>query len=210
MPAAAKARPNRAQYLQNLIDHPRTSPEERAAAERALVRVRAAQAAADTTDDGTGRWQSGMRSNGLPMWYGEKYDRKLTVTQIAALIREDIKLARKLAAKAGPDDGPGTVRPPNPIGDAPAEIKFSVRSSHGNAIDITIKNAAPEWAWTTKDHNGYPMKVPTETARALVVELKTLGNAYNFDGSDISSDYFHKNYYLTLRIESTDGYWGNA
>ncbi|MFJ1757587.1 hypothetical protein [Kitasatospora sp. NPDC088134] len=208
MPPTTKARPGRIQYLQNLIDHPRTSPEERAAAERALTRVRAAQAAA-TEGDGERR-QSGMRSNGLPMWYGEKYDRKLTVTQIAALIREDIKLARKLAAKVGPDDGPGSVKLPNPIGDTPAEVKFSVRSRHGSEIDITIKNADPEWAWATEHRNGYPIKVPTATMRALVVELKALGNAYNFDGSDISTDYFHKNYYLTLRIESTDGYWGNA
>ncbi|WP_030277144.1 hypothetical protein [Streptomyces sp. NRRL B-24484] len=206
MPATTKPRPNRIQFLQNLIDHPRTSPEERAAAERALARVRAAEAAAGDSAER----QGGARPNGLPMWYGEKYDRKLTVTEIAALIRQDIKLARKLAAKAGPDDGPGTVKLPNPIGDAPAGVKFSVRSRHGNAIDITVQNTDPAWAWTTKDHNGHPVKVPTETMRTLAVELKTLGNAYNFDGSDITTDYFHRNYYLSLRIESTDGYWGNA
>ncbi|MFB8236127.1 hypothetical protein ACFC58_06205 [Kitasatospora purpeofusca] len=207
MPATKnESRPNRIKYLQSVIDHERTSPVERDAAERALARVRAAQKAADDS----GELQGGATRAGLPIWYGEKYDRRLSVTQIAALIRQDIKLARRLAAEAGPDDGPGTVKLPNPIGDAPKEVTFSVRSRHGSEIDITVQKADPSWAWATVDRNGYPTKVPTETMRALVVELKSLGNAYNFDGSDISTDYFHKKFYLSLRIESTDGYWGNA
>ncbi len=202
--ATTKTRPNRVQFLQALIDHERTSPEERQAAERAMVRVLAAQKAAGAGTAG------GNARTGLPIWYGPKYDRKLTATEIAAMIRQDIKLARKLAAKAGPDDGEGALKVPSPIGDAPAEIKFSVRSRHGSAITITAQNVSPEWAWTTRDHNGHPMRVKTEAAAALAVELRAVGNAYNFDGSDVSADYFHKNYYLTLRVESTDGQWGNV
>ncbi|WP_052391539.1 hypothetical protein [Streptomyces sp. NRRL B-24484] len=198
-----KARPTRIKYLQGLIAHERTSPEERAAAERALTRVLAAQKAAD--DEGEkrgGGWAS------LPIWYGQKYDGRLSTTEIAALIRQDIKLARKLAAKAGPDDGPGTVKLPNAIGDAPAGVKFSVRREYfsgGSAVRMTVKVPDAEWAWTIKDDRGYPRKVATEPMNALADELRALANAYNFDGSDIATDYFHVNYYLSLDVEAPDG-----
>ncbi|MFJ1757588.1 hypothetical protein [Kitasatospora sp. NPDC088134] len=203
MPPTTKARPGRIQYLQNLIDHPRTSPEERAAAERALTRVRAAQAAAGEPEE-----QQGGRWARLPISYGPKYNSRLSTTEIAALVRQDIKLIRKLAAKAGPDDGPGSVKLPNPIGDTPAEVKFSVRSEYfsgGSAIRMTVKNVDPAWAWTAKEVHGYPRRVATEAMDALAAQLRALADAYNFDGSDISADYFHVNFYLSLDVEAADG-----
>ncbi|MFJ5927978.1 hypothetical protein ACIQF6_35825 [Kitasatospora sp. NPDC092948] len=203
MPTTTKARPNRVQYLQNLIDHPRTSPEERAAAERALVRVRAAQAAAGETEE-----QRGGGWARLPISYGPKYDSRLSTTEIAALIRQDIKLARKLAAKAGPDDTPGAIKLPNPIGDAPAEAKFSVRSEYfsgGSAIRMTVKDVSAEWAWSLKEVHGHPRRVATEAMETLASELRTLAGAYNFDGSDPMVDLYHVNFYLSLDVEAADG-----
>ncbi len=205
--ATTKTRPNRVQFLQALIDHERTSPEERQAAERAMVRVLAAQKAAGqgagaATERQGGGWAS------LPVSYGPKYNSRLSTTEIAALIRQDIKLARKLAAKAGPDDGEGAVKIPSPIGDAPAGVKFSVRSEYfsgGSAVNMTVKGVSAEWAWTVEEDRGHPRKVLTATMKALEAELKSLANAYNFDGSDIMTDFFHVNFYLSLDVEATDG-----
>ncbi|MFD9690174.1 hypothetical protein ACFWXO_30950 [Kitasatospora sp. NPDC059088] len=204
--AATKTRPSKADYLQALIDHPRTSAEERDAARRALARVRAAQEAKGNGSDGR---HGGERAGwvGIPIHYGEKYNSRLSTTEIAALIRNDVKMQQKLAVRSA-EDGPGTVKVPNAIGDAPAGVKFSIRREYfsgGSAIRMTIKNAAPEWAWTTGIVHGFERQVPTEQLKALADELKALGNAYNFDGSDITTDYFHVNYYLTLDIETTDG-----
>src|SRR6266571_4510193 len=57
--------------------------------------------------------------------YGTKYDTKLTTTQIAALVRAEIKAAQKELAPGG----------------FPRGLKFSVRSSYfsgGSSIDINI------------------------------------------------------------------------
>ncbi|MFH8805282.1 hypothetical protein ACH4F6_38035 [Streptomyces sp. NPDC017936] len=177
--------------LQALIDHPRTGDNEREAARLMLGRLltKAGEAHGITPEQAAGGWTDRRT-------YGAKYDRNLSTVQIAALVRAQIKLARKLAKQSAGEDG--AVKLPDPIGDAPAEIKFSVRSERfagGSSIDISILNEPKGWAWEIREQHGYPMEMATPAMRALVDELAGLLRAYNYDGSDITTDYFDVNFY---------------
>jgi hypothetical protein len=62
----------------------------------------------------------------------------MTTTEIAKQVRADIRNAIKNQA----------------LGDYPEGIKFSVRSEYysgGSSIDITVKNAPNDWAFTASD-----------------------------------------------------------
>jgi hypothetical protein len=199
----------RLMYLTALIDHPRTPAHERDAARRAYQRLLAKHQNAgnepaptpDTDADSNNTAYAYPRRA-----YGLKYHlaRDLTTTQIAKLIRTDIKLARKAAQQTAAE--PAALKTVDPIGDAPAQITFSVRSQYysgGSSIDITIKNIPEAWGWTAEDdHFGRSRKVPTPELRALAQELKALHRAYNYDGSDITTDYFDVNYYGSVTDEN--------
>jgi hypothetical protein len=184
-----------------LIDHPRTGEDERDAARRALKRLdeRQAQASSDTqrTGERTHLWNPGA-------WQGSKYEqtRRLSLTEIAKLIREDIKMSRK-AGRVAP--GSADLAIPDPIADAPAEIKYSVRTRYyagGGAIDLTIKNVPAAWGWTEQtDEFGQPQKIATPAFEALFDEVERIHNAYNYDNSDSQADYFERNYWGHVSTE---------
>jgi hypothetical protein len=131
-------------------------------------------------------------------WQGSKYEQasRLTLTEIAKLIREDIKMARK-AGRVAP--GSTDLAIPDPIADAPAQIKYSVRTryySGGGAIDLVISNVPAGWGWTEEtDEFGQPQKVATPAFSALHDEIERIHSAYNYDNSDSMTDYFERRYW---------------
>ncbi|MBO2461611.1 hypothetical protein [Actinomadura violacea] len=196
---------HRIDALTQIIDRPTTREEERDAARRALLRLRAKEKE---------QWEEAAQSSGYYQrpdgWAGAKYEpgKFMGATELAAAIRKDIALARKLGkqsrkAQAGALVKSGVVAVPyaDPIGDAPDFIRIFVRRniySGGRSIDITIKNVPADW-WVTKtaywDDNVKYKDAGPELA-ALGQALKDLANAYNYDRSDIQTDYFDVNFYL--------------
>ena len=180
------------ELLRTLIDHPRTGEEGREAARRMLARL-----AEKCAEEG-----STVRPDSR--WYGAKYDHehRLSTTDIAKLIRQDIKLARKVAKMAA---APGSLAVADPIADAPAEVKFSVRSQYfsgGSSIDIHICGIPQAWGWETReDRYGYMTEMATPALAALAREIKSIMDAYNHDGSDIQSDYFDVRFYGSVYNE---------
>ena len=125
---------------------------------------------------------------------GAKYQsvKNLSIREIAALIRKDLK---KYPAKDG--------------------YKFSVRSdifSGGQSIAVTIRSIPEDItvetpgfvAWREQNpHSSYlgaPQRYGDELT-ALIDDVKDIVNAYNFDNSDSSSDYFHQNFYDSIRLD---------
>lgn len=192
---ATKAR-NKMDLLKALIDHPRTGEEERDAARRMLQRVLAKARANGEKLTATG-WTDHRT-------YGAKYQqvRGMRLADIAKLMRADIKLARKIGLKA---DGPAALATVDPIANAPAGIKYSVTTqlySGGGSIDITVKNIPADWGYTHEDRGyGELRKVATPALKALASELATIHQAYNYNGSDITTDYFDVNYYGGVQDE---------
>ena len=137
-------------------------------------------------------------------WYGAKYDHdgRLSTTDIAKLIRQDIKLARKVAKMAA---APGGVAVADPIADAPAEIKFSVRSQYfsgGSSIHVHICGIPPVWGWETReDRYGYMTEMATPALSALAQEVKSIMDAYNHDGSDSQFDHWDVRFYGSVYNE---------
>ncbi|MEU7631736.1 hypothetical protein AB0C34_17360 [Nocardia sp. NPDC049220] len=185
--------------LDALINHPRTPDNERAAAK--AMRERILKKAGN--ESVVGRYN---RHSQYARTYGEKYDRVpeyCKTSVIAKAVREDIKLAQKIAKQAGKADDLKIV---DPIGDAPAEITISVRTSTysgGSSIDIYLKNIPQEWGWTVdEDQWGYEREMPSPALCALADELKAVMNAYNHNGSDIITDYFDVRFYGHVMSDS--------
>lgn len=117
---------------------------------------------------------------------GSKYDKDLTTTQIAARFREDFKAAQK-------------------AGEIGMFTRVSVRTSYyagGSSITVTVtkcnlqiqqveylrhEREQPNVSWM-KDRR-------TPEAVALIKKLEAMLGAYNYDRSDIQTDYFCVNFY---------------
>lgn len=179
-----------------IVDHPRTNEHLRAVADHKLEKLLAQldKVTAATTQPG--------RSS-ANTWYGAKYDHSYTMTtvNIAKCIREEIKLARKLAK----DNGGSVPALIDPIGDAPASIKFSVRSQYfsgGSSIDIRLTGVPQSWGWEQRrDEFGRMRWMYTPAMKALMDELKRVMAAYNHDGSDITTDYFDVRFYGSVETD---------
>lgn len=191
-----------AERLLTLINHSNTSDDERDAARRALKRLNDRHKTPD--DSGTTPQDGSRRLYNPGAWQGSKYEqaRYLSLTEIAKLIREDLKMSRK-AGQVAP--GSADLAIPDPIADAPAQIKYSVRTryySGGGAIDLTIKNVPASWGWTEGTNEfGEPCKVATRAFAALHDEVERIHNAYNYDNSDAQTDYFERNYWGHVSTE---------
>lgn len=192
----ADRRERRIATLRAIIERKTTGDGERSNAARALARLLNGQA---KTDGGESGWNLYNR------WYGDKYHLTTgkTLTEIAKMIRADLALARKLA-KTTPAV-PGDIAVIDPIGDAPDQITFSVRTSYysgGGSIEITVKNIPDLWGFTTvTDDWGHERAMPTDALRALAKELKAVSNAYNHDGSEPQIDYFDRRFYGGVSTE---------
>lgn len=120
---------------------------------------------------------------------GTKYEatRDLDIAVIAKMVRADIK-----AAIAD--------------GSLPVGLKCSVaieRFAGGKSLDVTV-TAFPGQIETDEAVRYYasrdwtadrPREIHTPAAKAAIAKLEEIRNAYNFDHSDIQSDYFHVRFY---------------
>jgi len=129
---------------------------------------------------------------------GSKYQetRSLGVREIAALIRKDLK---KYPTKDG--------------------YKFSVRSavfSGGASIYVTIRSVPegmaietiPFQEWKKENPHAAYISAPerySDEIRVLMSSVTDIVNAYNFDNSDSSSDYYHSNFFQTICLRLDDG-----
>lgn len=184
--------------VQKLADRPGNAAEGLAAL-RMIARLQAKIAQAE--QDGTA--QVARYDN---RWYGAKYadGNGLSTVQIAALIRADIKLARKVAKLAA---APGTLAVADPIADAPAQIRFYVRSQYfsmGSSISVGIDNVPDAWGYEDREDFqwGGTIHAQTDALAALVQAVEGIVAAYNHDGSDSQTDYFDVRFYGSVSASS--------
>lgn len=156
--------------LRALIEHPRTSTNERVAAQRMLDRV--FDNARQATHPG--------RSYGLKH---ANIGRHAGLPRIVEMIREDIVLVRTLSTTA---PGGGDVVIWNPIGGAPSGISYEVDTPSYGEIVITISSVPREWGWNNE--GGITRVSPS--LQALADELAAIMNGYNHDGVDIAKRFF--------------------
>ena len=124
--------------------------------------------------------------------YGNKYDREIDLKDIAKMIRMELKPLIKLG------------------------FKFSVRMRDYSAIYIRVKELPKDFelynpyydqdlAWKIRNTSGIgfetgkdPRPLYTDEGLILGKYLRAVGNQWNFDKSDIQTDYFHNNYFLFI------------
>lgn len=126
--------------------------------------------------------------------YGSKYSKDLDIKAIASLVRADIKAAIK-------------------GGSLPA-AKYSVRLerfSGGRSLTVTASSMPfellnEERALADHDEPHAYHRTPCHSASACELEkqLESIMGAYNYDGSDIQSDYFNVNFYQHVRFEADE------
>lgn len=130
--------------------------------------------------------------------YGEKYDKSLSTTQIAKLVRAEVEAARK-------------------AGHLPAG-KYSVRThsySMGSSITVTLKLIGdvytPGYLKDTNYTAGPSQIVDGEVVRpsmylphvsAAMAKVEKMLAAYNHDGSDSSVDYFDVKFHAHITVEA--------
>lgn len=105
---------------------------------------------------------------------GSKYDRQLDITDIAKLVRKELK----------------EVYPNN---------KHSVRIERfagGESITVETTVDFPVWQ---HDERGY-RDGRTPMASEMQAKISAIVNAYNFDDSDSMTDYFHVNFYSSINL----------
>ncbi|MEW1843003.1 hypothetical protein AB0392_34115 [Nonomuraea angiospora] len=176
-----------------LIDHPNTPDAEREAACRLLVRLQArAHRDGHTSGTAPGHRGPGRRA------YGAKYTGYIPSAELTKLIRADIAILRKLGRQPA---RPGEVKVPEPIGDAPASIRFSVKKedytfSRSITITITITGVPADWWIDREDSYDSTMKWRKAGPQltALKEALQEITWAYNYDGSDLTTDYHDRNF----------------
>lgn len=115
------------------------------------------------------------------------------VKEIAKAVREDIKAAIKKKVL--------------PKGEYSVTIK---RYSGGRSLDVAIKSLPfpivnHEWLyWEQRDPNQHPpggIDRHTKEAIAVTAVVEAIVNQYNFDKSDIMTDYFHVNFYSHVSFD---------
>jgi hypothetical protein len=142
--------------------------------------------------------KSAARVSSGPRSYGARYGRvgrHAGLAAVAEMIRADIALMRVLASTHAPSGG---LALQDPIGDAPAEIAFSVDTPGDFSIVITIDRVPSEWGWVRE--NGIVSVSPA--LRALADALAEVMNDYNHEGPDVGTRFFG-----TVRTEGETLVW---
>ncbi len=120
---------------------------------------------------------------------GPKYDKTLSSTEIAVRVRGDIKAA--IIA-----------------GNLPRGLKVSVRTKYfagGSSITcevtaVPVGMRALSVEFLRDEIRSSPWARYTHEAKDVLDKIEALLNAYNFDGSDSQSDYFHVNFYTHVKF----------
>jgi hypothetical protein len=186
-----------------LIANPK-SEGEKAAAERKLAVL------LEKVQDESGLQARDEQGRSTGVYGNRRYGSKansasVAVTEIAKWIREDIKLARKLAAARYPA---GALVTPTGFEGVPKEVKISVTCRHHTSINVTVKNLPEGWGWFegTSPHSfAWSPETIVRRASAPLLRLRRaleeIHGSYNWDGSDAMRDHFDVRYYGGVELE---------
>lgn len=122
---------------------------------------------------------------------GSKFQDRLSTVEIAKILRSQISQMIK-------------------SGELP-KAKISVRTSHGNSLGISVSSlpanpytrlyAAARNAGLDLYNTPWRGQVHTPEAIAILEKLEDMAREYRRDNSDISSDYFDCNFYLSVSLD---------
>ena len=119
--------------------------------------------------------------------YGKKYERGLDVAEIAKRLREEMKAAIK-------------------AGEFPRGTKTKIsikRFAGGRAINFKLVDLPGVELVELTGETGSPSEYRlTADAKRYVARAESMLQAYNFDGSDSSVDYWHVNFYGYADLDS--------
>lgn len=120
---------------------------------------------------------------------GGKYERNMDVSEIAKRVRAEIKAAIKNGQLHN------------------GKYSVTVRRCESISIlvkevDLSILNLARIKAEREQGTNFRgDIQIYTDEARDLISRLKAIANAYNYDNSEIMTDYFDVNFYLNVSFD---------
>lgn len=196
--------------LNDIIEHPSTNEHLRDAARRKkdLLEAKIADSSEAIARAG------GIEYYQLPeRVYGAKADttRYIPLKDICVMIRNDIKLAMRLAKN---ESKYGEVAIPSVFDNLPKGLKITVSKADAgtaHSININVRNIPESWGWNTiTDHPdfrpGVKVYEPTEALETLGRALHEIWFSYNWDGSDAMVDYFDVNYHGGVNAMRPSGF----
>ena len=140
--------------------------------------------------------------------YGAKYDQNLTTSDIAKRIRQDVKNA--VADGSLPRDADISVTSETFSGGGAIEIRLSnwpgatvpqddskctgTFEQGGVTYPSRCENGRHDWRCAAAAH-------PSEEAIRVQAVLQSFHDSYNFDASEMMTDYFSVNYYGQVRVD---------
>lgn len=119
--------------------------------------------------------------------------KNLSLTEIAKLVRADIKLAVK-------------------AGKLPKDIKVSVRSEYfSNGCALEINWSSPTYKYIEVETYGedYELNYYSAEREAIDQELKAITNLYNYHDCDAQIDYFNVRFYCNPSDDYSRRNWTN-
>ncbi|GHH54505.1 hypothetical protein [Streptomyces candidus] len=178
-------------------------------------------AAGDEREERARMWaaiyERGYDDYGNTFRTGAKYRSGQSMKERAAGIRADIKMARKVGTTPLVQEESGLVSQAvetyrfDPIGEAPAQIKFRVRIGAGyGSIRIGVDNIPQEWGWIAEEVDDYRGGTftrwhRTQALKDLEAELKSIGEAYNADhGSNLMTDCFAQAFFVFVEFDDPE------
>lgn len=155
-------------------------------------------AAVENTETARGTRRDFYTQNG---WQGENYDRNLSTTDIAKLIRQYVKQAYPLHKfsvtreyfSMGSSIHVALMEAPHPVF---AEGKATA--------DAHVQNAPAYFEPSRRTYGDEPRCVLTEQAIGVLKDVQQFINSYNYNDSDSMIDYFSTNFYSHLDIGKWD------
>lgn len=145
-------------------------------------------------------------------WTGEKYDSKLTMKEIATLVKKDLKEAFK--------DSKINIRQAKSTHLSKLDVTVKVKDYNFYATDsseldediarrIRIELIDKNGGSITRDELDKQIKEYLKNNSVLngkyyeaKEQIETIVNAYNYDDSDSMQDYFDVNYYYDIKLET--------
>lgn len=79
------------------------------------------------------------------------------------------------------------------------EFKFGVRKRYHSGLDVNIKQCPKEMLVSEISDPETELRYTDQFKEEFINKIYQIVNAYNYDNSDVMSDYFDRNFYLDVK-----------
>lgn len=98
-----------------------------------------------------------------------------------------------------------TVKEAQENGYLPSNLKYSITKSYGGGIDFVVRGVADSSQYDANNLDRWGEPSISDEAKELTRRMSLLADAYNYDASNSSVDYYNRGFYCHPKIETESG-----